>query len=466
MASSRFHELNPNNSVVIIFDFIAILLSFALGIFLAESYFKVFTFDQSDLKFFIAFITFSVSLQLSILAVGLYNEKLRETYRGVIVRLLVALALSYIISSVFYHVTSTVNLFLIFNGLIPSIVFISLCLFRFVLKKTKLNQISKKRILVLGAGQRASIIENTMRRASDRVGIEFVGFVPMKGDARAEMKREPVIELTLPLESFVNSKDIDEIIIAADERRGNLPFEALFLCKQHGVQITDIIDFVERETGQIAVSYLNPTWVLFNSNQSTNRLRNFSYWAFNSMIALIILLFTWPFMFITFLLIKFENGLSAPVLYSQERVGLNGRNFSIFKFRSMTTDAEKHGVSWAQKEDPRVTKVGKYIRKFRIDELPQLYNVLIGDMYFVGPRPERPQFTESFDNSIPYYNQRHNVKPGLTGWAQLKYPYGSSEKDALEKLKFDLYYIKHRSFLLDLLILLKTSEIILFGKGQ
>ena len=163
---------------------------------------------------------------------------------------------------------------------------------------------------------------------------------------------------------------------------------------------------------------------------------------------------------------KIEGGRHFPILYSQERVGLNGKTFSIYKFTSMRTDAEKNGIQWAQKNDPRVTKVGKFIRKFRIDELPQLYNVIIGDMYFVGPRPERPQFTEGFSHSIPYYNQRHSVKPGLTGWAQLQYPYGSSEKDALEKLKFDLYYIRNRNFTLDMLILLKTSEIILFGKGR
>ena len=171
-------------------------------------------------------------------------------------------------------------------------------------------------------------------------------------------------------------------------------------------------------------------------------------------------------MAITAILIKLEDGLKAPVFYFQERVGLDGQAFNIVKFRSMSVDAEKDGAKWAKEKDSRVTKIGYYIRKYRIDELPQIYNVMKGDMSFVGPRPERPQFVQELVKSIPYYNERHNVKPGLTGWAQLKYPYGASEKDALEKLKYDLYYIKHRSFLLDLLILIRTVEIVLFGKGR
>lgn len=171
-------------------------------------------------------------------------------------------------------------------------------------------------------------------------------------------------------------------------------------------------------------------------------------------------------MILTFIAIKIEDGIRAPIIYSQKRTGLNGKLFDIYKFRSMSTDAEKDGAQWAEKQDPRTTKVGSFIRKYRIDELPQLYNVLKGDMGFVGPRPERPQFSDEFEESIPYYNHRLNVKPGLTGWAQLKYPYGSSQADTIEKLKYDLYYIKNRAFLFDLLILLRTAEIILFGKGR
>ena len=182
--------------------------------------------------------------------------------------------------------------------------------------------------------------------------------------------------------------------------------------------------------------------------------------------AFFLFIFTWPIMLITAILIKIEDGLSAPVFYSQERVGLDGQAFSIVKFRSMGTDAEKDGAKMASKNDDRTTSVGKRIRKYRIDELPQLYNVMRGEMGFVGPRPERPEFVQGLVKTIPYYNERHNVKPGLTGWAQLKYPYGETDADSLEKLKYDLYYIKHRSFMLDLLILIRTVEIVLFGQGR
>ena len=171
-------------------------------------------------------------------------------------------------------------------------------------------------------------------------------------------------------------------------------------------------------------------------------------------------------MIITVVLIKLDEGLRAPVFYTQERVGLDGEPFNIIKFRSMRLDAEKNGAQMACENDDRITKIGNILRKYRIDELPQMYNVIKGEMGFVGPRPERPEFVQQLIKTIPYYNERHNVKPGLTGWAQLKYPYGATETDSLEKLKYDLYYIKHRSFLLDILILIRTVEIVLFGKGR
>ena len=228
-----------------------------------------------------------------------------------------------------------------------------------------------------------------------------------------------------------------------------------------------ILDFIERETGQIAVNLIYPSWVIYsNGFASSNHLRNTLDWFFNASIAFFLFLITWPVMLVTAILIKLDEGMKAPVFYFQERVGLDGHAFNIIKFRSMRIDAEKHGAQMAKENDDRTTKIGKFIRKYRVDELPQIYNVMRGDMGFVGPRPERPEFVQQLIKNLPYYNERHNVKPGLTGWAQLKYPYGSTEEDSLEKLKYDLYYIKHRSFMLDLLILIRTVEIVLFGKGR
>ena len=267
--------------------------------------------------------------------------------------------------------------------------------------------------------------------------------------------------------AVIDIKKPDEIVVASDERRNNIPVDELFACKIRGIEITEILDFIERETGQIAVNLIYPSWVIYsNGFASVNHLRNTLDWIFNASMAFVLFALAWPIMLLTAILIKLDEGITAPIFYFQERVGLDGEPFNIIKFRSMSLDAEKFGAQMASEDDPRITKIGNVLRKYRIDELPQIYNVMRGDMGFVGPRPERPEFVQGLIKNIPYYNERHNVKPGLTGWAQLKYPYGATEADSLEKLKYDLYYIKHRSFMLDLLILVRTVEIVLFGKGR
>lgn len=467
MSSAKFHGLKINNTLMILVDFMMIFVSFILTLFCAKLFVSDFYLSYNDIDIYLQFFAFALPLHLILLGVGLYNEKLRENFDGIVIRVFTAVLLTYLFITLLSRTILTDDFFpQSFNELLSVIAFLTLCNSRFISQRLGLNDILKRRVLVLGSGKRASIIEQCMRRKTDKTGLEFVGFISIEGDVEKQIKREKVLKIQEPLESFVTRQCIDEVVIAIDERRNNLPFDELLHLKQIGVQITDIIEFVERETGQVAVDFLQPSWFLFQNRRKKNQLRTGLYWFFNSIIAVFIGLLTLPVILLTIIAIKLEGGLRFPVLYSQERVGLNGKHFYIYKFTSMRTDAEKDGIKWAQKDDPRVTKVGKFIRKFRIDELPQLYNVIIGDMYFVGPRPERPQFTEGFIHSIPFYNQRHSVKPGLTGWAQLKYPYGSSEKDALEKLKFDLYYIRNRNFTLDMLILLKTSEIILFGKGR
>lgn len=467
MSSAKFHGLKINNTLMIFVDFMMIFVSFILTLFCAKLFVSDFYLSYNDIDIYLQFFAFALPLHLFLLGVGLYNEKLRENFDGIVIRVFTAVLFTYLFITLLSRTILADDFFpQSFNELLSVIAFLTLCNSRFISQRLGLNDILKRRILVLGSGKRASIIEQCMRRKTDKTGLEFVGFISIEGDVEKQIKREKVLRIQEPLESFVTRQCVDEVVIAIDERRNNLPFDELLHLKQIGVQITDIIEFVERETGQVAVDFLQPSWFLFQNHRKKNQLRTGLYWFFNSIIAVFIGLLTLPVILLTIIAIKLEGGLRFPILYSQERVGLNGKHFYIYKFTSMRTDAEKDGVKWAQKDDPRVTKVGKFIRKFRIDELPQLYNVLIGDMYFVGPRPERPQFTEGFIHSIPFYNQRHSVKPGLTGWAQLKYPYGSSEKDALEKLKFDLYYIRNRNFTLDMLILLKTSEIILFGKGR
>lgn len=466
MAGSHFSELKPSSVIIIITDLVAIIATFVIGVSILRIDPILYSISYTSFSTYIHLFIFIPLLLMSTLAVGLYNEKLRETFSGIAVRILVSTAIAYVLAKMLYQIVVIDELPAHFIEFYFASIFVVSVVTRFSASKTPYKQIGMRRILVLGSGTRASIIEKCMRRQTDRVGMKLVGFVPMSGDSEDALKFEKKISIEHSLESFVVENDIHEIVIAADERRNVLPNDSLFNCKRVGIKITDIIDFVERETGQVAVNHIYPSWIIYGHNNSSNSAKRTFEWAFNSLIALGIFAITWPLMLITFILIKLEDGFSSPVLYSQTRTGLHGKLFKIYKFRSMKTDAEKYGAQWATEGDPRVTRIGNIIRKYRIDELPQLFNVVRGDMGFVGPRPERPQFTEKFEESIPYYNHRLNVKPGLTGWAQLKYPYGASEEDTVEKLKFDLYYIKNRGFLFDLLILLRTAEIVLFGKGR
>ena len=347
-----------------------------------------------------------------------------------------------------------------------------LVVFRYFINRLGLLGLGQSKIIVIGAGERASIIEKRMRREVDRFGFELLGFIPIPGDNREDgIQNEKLVHVKIDenFRNFITDNDIDEVVIACDQRRGTLPVEILFDCRLRGVEVTDLLDFMERETGQIVVNLMYPSWVIYsNGFNSQNHLRDALDYALNCIVATLVLLLAWPFMLLTAFIIYFEDPSStkASVFYKQERVGLNGRLFKIVKFRSMRPDAEKDGAKWATTNDTRVTRVGQFIRKYRIDELPQLINVFRGEMSFIGPRPERPQFVEQLIREIPYYNQRHNVKPGLAGWAQLNYPYGASVEDSMEKLKFDLYYVKHQSLMLDILILIRTVEVVLFGKGR
>ncbi|MBU1479798.1 MAG: TIGR03013 family PEP-CTERM/XrtA system glycosyltransferase, partial [Gammaproteobacteria bacterium] len=333
------------------------------------------------------------------------------------------------------------------------------------------TKISRRKVLILGSGERASIIERRMRRNVDKRNFEVHGFVFIDGDQLGHIPESKTIKFDYKtdLYEYAVDNDIEQLVIACDERRNMLPVEHLFKCKTRGIDVIEILDFIEQETGQIAVNLIYPSWVIYsNGFEMNHRFKTSLDHRLNALLAIVVLCLLWPLMLITALAIYLDDGrrTGASVFYKQIRIGIDGKPFPILKFRSMRPDAEKNGAKWASVNDDRVTKIGGFIRKYRIDELPQLFNIIMGDMGFVGPRPERPEFVEKLVKEIPYYNQRHNVKPGLTGWAQLKYPYGSTTEDAQEKLKFDLYYIKHRTLLLDLVILIRTVEIVLFGKGR
>jgi sugar transferase (PEP-CTERM system associated) len=263
---------------------------------------------------------------------------------------------------------------------------------------------------------------------------------------------------------------VQELVVAVDERRrsdsGGYPLDQLLDCKLAGIRVSEDISFLERETGRLDIRSLSSGWLVFSDGFSYSPLRDSLERAFDIAVSMSLLLVTWPIMLLVALAIKLEDGVRAPLIYRQERVGYGGRTFRVHKFRSMRIDAEEDGKAvWAERNDSRITRVGAVTRKLRIDELPQILDVLRGDMSFVGPRPERPEIVEDLAREIPYYNERHRVKPGITGWAQISYPYGASMEDAEEKLKYDLYYIKNHSLLFDLFILVRTVEIILLGEG-
>ena len=323
----------------------------------------------------------------------------------------------------------------------------------------------KKRILIYGAGNNADLINRRLRRRSDRKSFSVLGFVPIDN--------QPVVVADSMLLSrkdgdnlldLVESLGAHEVVIAPDERRGGLPMDEILLCVQQGISVVDLPGFFEREAGLIKLEVVDPSSLIFSGGFDHSLPRRLSKRFFDLAAASMLLLLAWPFMLIVILCTWTEPG--GPTLYGQPRVGEGGRNFDLTKFRSMRVDAEKDGVArWATTNDDRTTRVGRFIRQTRLDELPQLFNVLSGDMSFVGPRPERPQFVQQLNDEVRYYNVRHSVKPGLTGWAQLRYPYGASVKDAQEKLKFDLFYVKNHGLIFDLMILLQTVEVVLFRRG-
>lgn len=304
-----------------------------------------------------------------------------------------------------------------------------------------------------------------MRRKEDRRHFTIVGYTTT-GETNHVIDKEKQIELNEDIVKYAHSHKIEEIVIANNDIEAEI-YDQLIACKLSGIDVKTIAEFIEQEVGQIPTDMLNELGLL---NAVKTLKPRWGYEIFTSMynrvLAGFVLVVTLPIMLLAIIAIKVEDGRRADVFYWQERVGIKGRRFRIYKFRSMRSDAEKDGARMAIANDFRVTAVGKILRKYRIDELPQLLNVFKGEMRFVGPRPERPVFVKDLINKYQYFNERHNVMPGLTGWAQIKYPYGSNLRDSFEKLKFDMYYIKHQSILFDVEILCRTVDLVLFGRGQ
>ncbi len=296
---------------------------------------------------------------------------------------------------------------------------------------------------------------------------ELVGYYQTGSSSPAfACNTKDLLDTTRSLDNLAGEHHVDEIVVALDDRRGALPIDDLMKAKLNGIQVTDLVAFYERECSTIKFEQMQPSWIVFSSDFRLGPGRRIAKRAFDLTAALVVLVATAPLLLIVVLASLVESRGRDPVLYHQDRVGYGGRIFRLHKFRSMSVNAESDGQAhWARPDDNRVTPLGRILRRYRLDELPQLFNVLGGDMSLVGPRPERPEFVQSLTASIPYYGERHCVKPGLAGWAQLMYPYGASIEDAKRKLEYDLYYIKHTGVVWDLVILMRTVEVVLLGKG-
>ena len=320
-----------------------------------------------------------------------------------------------------------------------------------------------RRVLIYGCGKAAQDVAQAIVK-HDRF-IQICGHVRAQGEEECCVSDDMLVKVESDLTTTARKLDVDEIIVAVVERRGGvLPLKELLDCKLNGIQVRDLASHFESFLGQIRLDALKPSYLIFGNGFSQTAIRNFFKRFFDILCSLILLVLASPIMLLTAIAIVVENG--APIFYRQERVGHAGRTFNVIKFRSMRIDAESDGKPrWAVSGDSRVTRVGLVIRKLRIDELPQLFCVLGGTMSLVGPRPERPYFVNELSEKIPYYLARHSVKPGVTGWAQVRYQYGASLEDSANKLQYDLYYVKNHSLLLDFMILFETVYVVLTGKG-
>ena len=407
-------------------------------------------------------ITFALTLQLAMVGVGVYGVEALQSMRFAVARLVVSISLGVLLLSLIFFLIPALTFWR--SNLLYAMVFSAsgLTLVRILLGHTLDGQAFKRRVLILGAGPRAARVQQLARR--NGASFTIAGYVSMNDGPTAVVNSVNRADIA-NLSAHVVAVRASEVVLALEERRNALPLNDLLRIKTTGVHVNELSSFLERETGRVDLDSLNPSWLIFSDGFSSGRrLSSAGKRLFDIFVSAVILLLTGPLILFTALLVKLES--KGPAFFRQRRIGLYGVPFEIPKLRSMREDAEVGGVAvWAQKDDPRITRVGAIIRKLRIDELPQAWSVLKGEMSFVGPRPERPQFVADLEARLPYYAERHMVKPGITGWAQINYPYGASIEDARQKLEYDLYYAKNYTPFLDLLILLQTVRVVLWPEG-
>jgi sugar transferase (PEP-CTERM system associated) len=409
-------------------------------------------------------LIFVVMFQICFYYCDFYNLSLVRNRSQQMISLLQSLGAACLLLGMMYYIFPALligrGVFLISAVLVVLLVMLS----RLALDKAWHLSGVHENILILGSGELGIRVAQEMAQRAD-LGVELVGFAHVNGESPAlEILDHPVLGSVEELEAIVNRQRISRIVVALENRRGHLPVGQLVKLRVQGVRIEDAHSTIAALTGRVLLETIRPSWFVFSDGFHRSKLTlilkrslDLSFAAAGFVLAL-------PVMIIVSILIRLDS--RGPVLYRQARVGLGGQKFYVLKFRSMREDAETiNGAQWAQEEDPRVTRVGRFMRKYRLDELPQFINVIHGEMSFVGPRPERPEFVQQLREVISYYDERHSVRPGITGWAQVQYRYGSSVEDASRKLEYDLFYLKNMSVVFDFLIVLKTVGIVLSGFG-
>ncbi len=412
----------------------------------------------------LATVVFSIVMTVSLVAFGLYQTHFRGGALGVLMRIALGFLVGSIALMIVFYLFPETYMGRGVTAIAIVVSFFTIGTIRPLFMPLVEQDTLKRRIVVLGAGKVASTIFSRLRRRADRRGFHVVHFLDFD-EGKIQVDPERVHKVPDSIYEHCVKNDIEEIVVALDDRRSRLPGDQLIDCRLKGLKVLEIHGFFEREAGFLPLDLIRPSWFIYAEGFRVNRAAEVLKRLTDISASLLLLCVSWPVMLLTALAIKIECRFDGTLFYTQDRVGYAGKTFGVIKFRSMREDAEKDGAQWATRNDSRVTRVGEFIRMTRIDELPQILNVLRGDMSLVGPRPERPQFVEELKQKVPYYAERHQVKPGLTGWAQVSYPYGASDEDARKKHEFDLYYVKNHTLFLDIFIMLQTVEVVLLGKG-
>lgn len=410
-------------------------------------------------------VVFAAVMILSMQFMGMYHLTHREDLRHTVLRLMPSFAMGFGLITLIVYIAPIAYFGRGIVLIVMTFATLGVLLTRTIYCSDYVLNMLRPNILILGTGKLANECAHVGTSTKNTPRFKVVGFFPIPGES-PEVDGERILPADQSLLALANSRQVDEIVVAIQERDSKrFLIQQLLDCKLSGVSVIGASSFFEREMNHIRVNSLSPSWLVFGGGFDQSALRAAIKRIFDLAASLTLLIVTLPVMLVAALAILLEDG--APVLYCQERIGLEGRPFTVYKFRSMRKDAEKFGApQWATENDPRITRIGNIIRKLRIDELPQLFNVFKGEMSLVGPRPERDYFVRQLSEQIPYYNLRHSIKPGVTGWAQVRYQYGSSVEDSLQKLQYDLYYVKNNSLFLDIVILMDTVWVVLTGKGS